>query len=62
MLGQLEATNLNLYRTRPDEPHARRHYDEELIPRQLRHCPSPPLHSTRITRSTTPSDAARASP
>jgi hypothetical protein len=32
MLGQLEADSLDLYRTRPDEPHARRHYDEERVP------------------------------
>jgi hypothetical protein len=31
MIGQLEATSLNLYRARPDEPHAQRHYDEEII-------------------------------
>jgi hypothetical protein len=32
MIGQLEANSLNLYRSRPDAPHARRHFDEERIP------------------------------
>jgi hypothetical protein len=31
MIGQLEADSLNLYRSTPDDPHARRHFDEERI-------------------------------
>jgi hypothetical protein len=32
MIDQTEANSLNLYRSRPDEPHAQRHIDEERIP------------------------------